>query len=101
MTDHLHFAIGDEVFVRDPSTLVSGSVSIVGVIDEIEQLGTKALYTFNGSVWNGSESEIIRMALPAMKLGHRVGIPLSQLDGRNGGNEAWRRISESWGYSDD
>lgn len=27
-----------------------------------------------------------------------VGVPLSQLDGRNGGNAAWRALSESWGY---
>ena len=27
-----------------------------------------------------------------------LGIPMSELDGRNGGNEAWRNLSESWGY---
>jgi hypothetical protein len=27
-----------------------------------------------------------------------IGIPISDLDGRNGGNDAWRRLSESWGY---
>jgi len=27
-----------------------------------------------------------------------IGTPLSELDGRNGGNAAWRRLSESWGY---
>ena len=27
-----------------------------------------------------------------------IGTPISQLDGRNGGNAEWRRISESWGY---
>lgn len=100
MTDsHLHFAIGDEVFVRNPATLIQGVVSIIGVIDEIEKIGdAPALYMFNGNVWDGKESRINRMALPAMKLGHRGGTSLSQLSGRNGGNAAWRRISESWGY---
>lgn len=27
-----------------------------------------------------------------------IGTPLSELQGRNGGNGAWRAISESWGY---
>lgn len=27
-----------------------------------------------------------------------IGTPLSELDGRGGGNAEWRRISESWGY---
>jgi hypothetical protein len=28
----------------------------------------------------------------------RLGTPLSELTGRNGGNAEWRRISASWGY---
>lgn len=28
----------------------------------------------------------------------QIGTPISELDGRNGGNAAWRAISESWGY---
>lgn len=28
----------------------------------------------------------------------QFGTPISQVDGRNGGNAAWRRISASWGY---
>lgn len=27
-----------------------------------------------------------------------LGTPFSQLEGRDGGNAEWRRISESWGY---
>ena len=97
MTDsHLHFQIGDEVFVRDPQTLIPGCTCIVGTIDNIDSIGSKIFYEFDGSV--GGLNVTRRMSLPAMKLGHRVGIPLSQLDGRNGGNQVWRNLSASWGY---
>lgn len=98
MTEHLHFQIGDEVFVRDPQSLIAGSTCIIGVIDEIDSIGDKAFYMFDAEVCKGGTTTRSRMSLPAMKLGHRVGTPLSQLDGRNGGNAEWRRISESWGY---
>lgn len=95
---HLHFQVGDDVFVRDPSTVVPGATCIVGIIDEVDSIGAVAFYMFDAEVCKDGKVTRNRMSMPAMKLGHRVGTSLSQLDGRNGGNAEWRRISESWGY---
>ena len=95
---HLHFSLGNDVFVRDPGSIIPDVISITGVIDEIDENGPVVLYMFNASVCRKGSCVTNRMAMPASKLGIRVGTPLSELDGRNGGNAEWRRISESWGY---
>lgn len=94
------FKLGDELFVRDPNRYAKGCVSITGDVVEIESIGSsykyalmvEVVYPYPRQRWLG------RINVFEIDLGHRIGTPLSQLDGRNGGNAEWRRISESWGY---
>src|SRR3546814_1892 len=109
------FIIGDELFVRNPTRYLKGcvsitgdvveiepidSISITGDVVEIESIGSsfkywmmaEVVYPYPRQHWHG------RIAIFEVDLDHRIGIPLSQLDGRNGGNAAWRSLSESWGY---
>src|SRR3546814_8517719 len=68
--------------------------------DLIESIGSsfkywvmaEVVYPYPRQHWYG------RIAIFEVDLDHRIGIPLSQLDGRNGGNAAWRSLSESWCY---
>src|SRR3546814_7768817 len=48
----------------------------------------EVVYPYPRQHWHG------RIAFFEVDLDHRIGIPLSQLDGRNGGNAAWRSLSE-------
>jgi hypothetical protein len=50
--------------------------------------------------WYPSEYSAGQADCPVCNPGgpRRMGTPISELTGRNGGNAEWRRISESWGY---
>src|SRR3546814_19374430 len=82
------------------SDVCSSDLSITGDVVEIESIGSsfkywvmaEVVYPYPRQHWHG------RIAIFEVDLDHRIGIRLSQLDGRNGGNAAWRSISESWGY---
>src|SRR3546814_7448042 len=92
------FIIGDELFVRNPTRYLKGCVSITGDVVEIESIGSSFMYRVMAEVvypyprqhWHG------RIEIFEVDLDHRIVIPFSQLDGRTGGNAAWRSLSDSW-----
>lgn len=101
------FSIGDEVFVHDPFRYVADARCLAGVIDKIVSMGSSFKYEFQTekiSVRTGPGTfdfkwvKPRRVSIHEIDLRHSMGTPMSELDGRDGGNEAWRRISESWGY---
>lgn len=95
------FNIGDDVFVRGPQELYDDCTCIVGVIDEIIEGPAGALYAFNAEVCRRYplKPSRHRVAVPAAKLGHRIGTPLSELSLGNGRTtERFREIGRSWGY---
>lgn len=101
------FAVGDEVFTRDPGRFIAGARAIIGEVRKIMPIGSTFQYEFDADrvaintgpgVCDFYWRRVGMVYLPEQALGLRGGIPISQLDGRNGGNAAWRRLSESWGY---
>lgn len=107
------FNIGDEVYVRDPGRYIKGVRSLIGFVEEIIPIGDSFKYRFHvgsatGEVFISTgpgQSDFVRHVLKKpveifeSDLGDRSGgYRLSELDGRNGGNAAWRALSSSWGY---
>lgn len=95
------FAIGDEVFVREPQRYMPGCVAILGIIDRIEPMGSSWKYSMLAEVVNQhpKPNGLKRVSIHQVDLGHRVGTPISQLLGENGRvTERFVDIANSWGY---
>jgi len=100
MTKGPKFALGDDVFARDPQRFIPECTCIVGEIDYYELIDGAYVYEFNASVGivGGGRSE--RVSMKEADIHHRIGTPLSQLSGRPGhpGYNEFCRIARSWGY---
>jgi hypothetical protein len=90
------FAIGDDVFVRNPKRFDPTATCILGVIDAAELRGGARFYRFKNIGFPAGNDVWHREA----DLGLRPGTPLSQISGRPGhrGYEEFCRIANSWGY---
>lgn len=93
------FALGDDVYVRDPERFIEGATCIVGTISAVLEDSATGEQLF-GLVNEGHPATGEVMMFRASELGIRGGIPINQLSGRPGepGWEKWCKIARSWGY---
>lgn len=98
---HLSFAVGDDVFVRNPQDFVPDCTCIVGPVIGKRETPDGTLYRLHGSVGRmGGGAPDVELELRAADIAHRHGTPISQLSGRPGtpGYAEFVRIAKSWGY---
>ena len=102
MGEDRKFAIGDDLFVRDPSRFEPDAVSITGRVVSLhtsrkDGSPTYSIEAYVAKVGGGfPQPSIFR----EQDLGLRLGTPFSQLSGRPGhdGFDTFRSIAASWGY---
>lgn len=97
----ISFAIGDDVYVRDPRRFVPECTCIVGPVIGKRETAAGTRYQISGSVGKiGCGAPDVVLELLATEIGHRLGTPISQLSGRPGfpGYDEFKRIARSWGY---
>lgn len=94
------FAIGDDLFVRDPQRYEPGCTCIVGPVSDITEVDGSFAYRIDASVGRMGGGYDKTFTIPERDVGLRPGTPLSQLSGRPGhrGYEAFKSIAASWGY---
>lgn len=91
------FALGENVFVREPKQFDPNATCIIGDITEFELRADGYWYRFA----NQGHPATGQWAWYAERdIGHRPGTPISQLSGRAGhpGFEKFCEIAKSWGY---
>lgn len=95
------FAVGDDVYVREPQRFVPDCTCIVGPVTGRRETSDGTLYLLRGSVGRmGGGAPDVELELCAADIGHRIGTPISRLSGRPGhpGYDEFVRIARSWGY---
>lgn len=99
------FAIGDDLYVRDPASFIAGVTCIVGPVQSISQTDDgEWAYTIGASIGrvggceNPPEGQAMRFAQRDLSIRH--GTRLSAISGRPGhpGYDEFKRIAASWGY---
>lgn len=94
------FAVGDDVFFREPRKVVEGCTSITGVVTFVTD-GKLSVDATVVTIRNGEYAfeKYTLSALPR-EVGHRLGASISRLSGRPGhsGFEEFCRIATSYGY---
>ncbi len=97
------YAVGDDLFVRDPSSFIKGATCIVGRVQAVSRFGGSWSYTifaFVGRMGAKTEPGGHPRQFLERDLGLRLGTPISQISGRPGhdGYGEFKRIAASWGY---
>lgn len=97
------FAVGDDLYVREPATFIKGATCIIGKVQGVSRFGDTWAYTIASTVGRVGRSEAapdVARTFLEKDLGLRLGTPISQLSGRPGhdGYGEFKRIAASWGY---
>jgi hypothetical protein len=98
------FAVGDDLYVRDPSRFVAAATCIVGPVQAVSRVEGAWAYTIAADIGRMGRTEMApegqAMRFSEGDLGRRLGTPLSQISGRPGhpGYDEFKRIAASWGH---